>query len=157
MVVFKGIYSHLKNISGYRRCYLTSYVCSYVIWRRFLPNFSRWNTQRYKIFLKTDSRMMVLTFTLSILLGGFGRTISIPFFSAFGNGFPSDVKWSTVAIVPCDFPGPLFISSTFISSCPVHIVTFQFMPYFWCFFFCIKFLQFNCFRHFMLILFFVFF
>ena len=29
--VFKGIYSHLKNISGYRRFYLTSYVWRYVI------------------------------------------------------------------------------------------------------------------------------
>ena len=31
VAVFKGIYSHLKNISGYRRFYLTSYVWRYVI------------------------------------------------------------------------------------------------------------------------------
>ena len=29
--VFKGIYSHLKNISAYRRFYLTPYVWRYVI------------------------------------------------------------------------------------------------------------------------------
>ena len=28
---FQGNYSHLKNISGYRRFYLTSYVWRYVI------------------------------------------------------------------------------------------------------------------------------
>ena len=28
---FKGIYSHLKNMSDYRRFYLTSYVWRYVI------------------------------------------------------------------------------------------------------------------------------
>ena len=31
MAVFKKIYSHLKNITGYRRLYLTSYVARYVI------------------------------------------------------------------------------------------------------------------------------
>ena len=31
VAVFKGIYSHLKNIKGYRRFYLTSYVWRYVI------------------------------------------------------------------------------------------------------------------------------
>ena len=31
VTVFKGIYSHLKNISGYRRFYLTSYVWRNVI------------------------------------------------------------------------------------------------------------------------------
>ena len=31
VAVFTGIYSHLKNISGYRIFYLTPYVCRYVI------------------------------------------------------------------------------------------------------------------------------
>ena len=31
VAIFKGIYSHLQKVSGYRRLYLTSYVCRYVI------------------------------------------------------------------------------------------------------------------------------
>ena len=48
VAVFSRIYSHLKNISGYIKFYLASYVWRYVIWRRSIPECIRWELMNWK-------------------------------------------------------------------------------------------------------------